>query len=303
VTRIADALERFLLPLVVLAAAAGIAFPGPGRRLDAANAILAALAVLVFCTGASMTFTDIAAVRAASRRLVLVLAVTTVTLPTFAWLASHLVSGPALRGGVLAAGVAPSEVASVALTGLAGGDAALAAGLLVGSTVVTVLLAGPILTLAGAHSTTSQLGLLATLALVVALPLLAGSATRTLDPLGGREQPTLRMIGLVSLLVLLWEVASELHLSVSDVLMVAALLLYLACAAGLGWLLGTSLTPARRTAVFLPTAMRDFAVAAGIAASAFGAPAAAPLGIYGILVLVFGSVAVHVVRRRRPGPA
>jgi predicted Na+-dependent transporter len=303
VTRIADALERFLLPLVVLTAAVGIAFPGPGRRLDAGNGILAALAVLVFCTGASMTFTDIAAVRTASRRLVLVLAVTTVALPVFAWLASRLVSGVALRGGVLAAGVAPTEVASVALTSLAGGEAALAAGLLVGSTAVTVLLAGPILGLLGAHSTTSQLGLLATLALVVALPLLAGSAIRTLDPLGGREQGLLRTIGLVSLLVLLWEVASELHLQASDARMVAALLLYLACAAGLGWLLGTSVPPARRTAVLLPTAMRDFAVAAGIAASAFGAPAAAPLGIYGILVLVFGSVAVHLIRRSRPGPA
>jgi predicted Na+-dependent transporter len=302
VTRIADALERFLLPLVVLAAAAGIAYGGPGRRLDAANAILVALAVLVFCTGASMTLTDIAAVRTASTRLVLVLAATTVALPAFAWLASRLVSDPTLHGGVLAAGVAPSEVASVALTGLAGGEAALAAGLLVGSTAVTVLLAGPILGLLGAHSTTSQLGLLATLALVVALPLLAGSATRTLDPLGGREQAPLRILGLVSLLVLLWEVASELHLQVSDARMVAAVALYLACAAGLGWLLGTSATPARRTAVFLPTAMRDFAVAAGIAASAFGAPAAAPLGIYGILVLVFGAVAVHVIRRR-PRPA
>ena len=302
-TRIADALDRFLLPLVVMAAVLGIALPGPGRRLDAGNAILATLAVLVFCTGASMTFTDIAALRTASWRLALVLAVSTVALPAFAWLASHLVSGPALRGGVLAAGVAPTEVASVALTGLAGGEAALAAGLLVGSTLVTVLLAGPILSLLGAHSTTSQLGLLATLALVVALPLLAGSATRTLDPLAGREQPPLRIIGAVSLLVLLWEVASELHLRVSDARIVAALLLYLACGAGLGWLLGTGVTPARRTAVFLPTAMRDFAVAAGIAASAFGAPAAAPLGIYGILVLVFGTVAVYLIRRRQPGPA
>jgi predicted Na+-dependent transporter len=302
-TRIADAVERFLLPLVIVAAAVGIAFPGPGRHLDAANGILAALGVLVFCTGASMTFTDIAAVRTASRRLVLVLAVTTVALPAFAWLASRLVSGLVLRGGVLAAGVAPTEVASVALTGLAGGEAALAAGLLVGSTTVTVLLAGPILGLLGAHSATSQLGLLATLALVVALPLLAGSAMRTLDPLGGREQAPLRFIGLISLLVLLWEVASELHLSVSDARMVAALLLYLACAAGLGWLLGIRVTHARRTAVLLPTAMRDFAVAAGIAASAFGAPAAAPLGIYGILVLIFGSVAVQVIRRPRPRPA
>jgi predicted Na+-dependent transporter len=301
VTRIADLAERFLLPLVIVVAAAGIAFPGPGRRLDAANGILVALGVLVFCTGASITFTDIAAVRTAARRLALVLAVTTVALPAFAWLASRLVSGAVLRGGVLAAGVAPTEVASVALTGLAGGEAALAAGLLVGSTAVTVLLAGPILGLLGAHSTTSQLGLLATLALVVALPLLAGSAMRTLDPLGGREQAPLRIIGLVSLLVLLWEVASELHLQVSDARMVAALVLYLAGAAGLGWLLGIGVKPARRTAVLLPTAMRDFAVAAGIAASAFGAPAAAPLGVYGILVLVFGAVAVQVVRRPRPG--
>jgi predicted Na+-dependent transporter len=287
----------------VLAAALGVAWPEPGRHLDAGNAILITLAVLVFCTGASMTFREIGAISSASRRVVVVLAVSTVTLPAAAWLASHLVSGAALRGGVLAAGVAPAEVASVALTGLAGGEAALAAGLLVASTVVTVLLAGPILGLLGAHSVTSQLALLATLAVVVALPLLAGAALRSLDPLDGREQPALRAAGTVSLLVLLWEVASELHLAVSDTRLVAALVVYLACGAGLGALLGTGAPPARRTAVLLPTAMRDFAVAAGIAASAFGARAAAPLGIYGILVLVFGTVAVALTRRRRPGPA
>ena len=245
-----------------------------------------------------MTFSEIAAIRTASRRLVLVLAVTTVTLPALAWLASRLVTGAALRGGVLAAGVAPTEVASVALTGLAGGEAALAAGLLVASTVLTVLLAGPILSILGAHSSASQLGLLSTLALVVALPLVAGSAMRTLDPLGGREQPLLRILGTASLLVLLWEVASELHLGASDTRVVIALLLYLAGAAALGWLLAIGVPARRRTAIVLPTAMRDFAVAAGIAASAFGVTAAAPLGIYGIMVLVFGTVAVYAVRRR-----
>jgi predicted Na+-dependent transporter len=292
-------LDRFLLLLVMISAAVGIAFPGPGRRLDAANATLA---VLVFCTGASMTFSDIAALRAASRRLLLVLTVTSIALPALAWLASQLVSGPALRGGVLAADVAPAEVASVALTGLAGGEAALAAGLLVASTVVTILLAGPILSLLGAHSATSQLGLLGTLALVVALPLLAGSATRTIDPFRGREQPPVRILGTLSLLVLLWEVASELHLQVSDARVVAALVLYLAGGAGLGWLLAAGVPPARRAAILLPTAMRDFAVAAGIAASAFGAPAAAPLGIYGILVLIFGTAAVYMIRRRQASP-
>jgi predicted Na+-dependent transporter len=295
--RLADVLDRFLLVLVVIAAIAGVAFPGPGRHIDAGGAILDTLAVLVFCTGASMTFGEIAAVRTASRRLILVLAVSTVTLPALAWLASRLVTGPVLRGGVLAAGVAPTEVASVALTGLAGGEVALAAGLLVVSTVLTVLLAGPILSIAGAHSSASQLGLLATLALVVALPLVAGSALRTLDPLGGREQPLVRVLGTVSLLVLLWEVASELHLRASDTRVAAALLLYLAGGAVLGWLLAIGVPAQRRTAIVLPTAMRDFAVAAGIATSAFGAAAAAPLGVYGILVLIFGTAAVYAVRR------
>jgi hypothetical protein len=44
--------------------------------------------------------------------------------------------------------------------------------------------------------------------------------------------------------------------------------------------------------------MRDFAVAAGIAASAFGAAAVALLGLYGLLVLIFGTAAAYAVRRR-----
>jgi bile acid:Na+ symporter, BASS family len=300
--RLADVLDRYLLLLVVIAAALGVAAPGPGRHLDAEGAILDTLAVLVFCTGASMTFGEIAAIRTASRRLLLVLAVTTITLPALAWLASHLVAVPALRGGVLAAGVAPAEVASVALTGLAGGEVALAAGLLVASTLLTVLLAGPILSILGAHSSASQIGLLSTLTLVVALPLAAGSALRTVDPFHGREQPIIRILGTVSLLVLLWEVASQLHLRASDIRVVIALVLYLAGGAVLGWLLAIGVPATRRTAIILPTAMRDFAVAAGIATSAFGAAAAAPLGIYGILVLAFGSVAAYGAGRRRRGP-
>ena len=256
------------------------------------------LAVLVFCTGASMTFRELGTIRAAARRLAVVLAVTTVTLPALAWLASRLVSGAALRGGILSAGVAPAEVASVTLTGLAGGEAVLAAGLLATSTILTVLLAGPILSIAGAHPSASQLGLLSTLALVVALPLITGSAMRSLDPFGGREQPVIRVLGQVSLLVLLWEVASQLYLGVSDLRAVAALLAYLAGGVVLGWLLAIGAPAGQRTAIVLPTAMRDFAVAAGIAASAFGAAAVALLGLYGLLVLIFGTAAAYAVRRR-----
>jgi predicted Na+-dependent transporter len=282
---------------VLVTAALGISFPAPGRRAEAADGILIALAILVFCTGTSMTFAEMGAVRTAGRRLAVVLPVATVGLPVLAWLASHLASGDAARGGILSAGVAPAEVASVALTGLAGGDAVLAAGLLAASTVLTVLLAGPILRLAGAHSSASQLSLLVTLALVVALPLAAGAGLRSVDPFGGREQPLARVIGTLSLLVLLWQVASQIQIRASEAGILLALVAYLSGAAGLGALLAHGAPPERRTAIVLTTAMRDFAVAAGIAASAFGAAAAAPLGIYGLLVLIFGSAAAYLAGR------
>jgi len=290
-------LNRFLLLLVVIAAGLGAAFPGLGRSLDARGAILVTLAVLLFCTGSSVTFADIGGVRAAARRMVVALATTTALLPVLAWLASRLVTDPALRGGVLAAGVAPAEVASVALTGLAGGEVVIAAGLLVGSTLLTVLLAGPILSLLGAHTAVSQLSLLLTLSLAVALPLVAGCVIRSLDLFGGRQRASFEILATASLLVLLWEVASQLRLNASDFLAAAALLIYLAGASVLGWLLALGTPVRRRTALILPTAMRDFAVAAGIAASAFGAAAAAALGIYGVLVLVFGAMVVQVSRR------
>jgi hypothetical protein len=51
--------------------------------------------------------------------------------------------------------------------------------------------------------------------------------------------------------------------------------------------------------------MRDFAIAAGIATTAFGPAAAAPLGLYGILVLVWGTAVAGALRKQgtRPSPA
>jgi predicted Na+-dependent transporter len=294
---VAGFLDRFLLPLVLAVAGLGVVVPEPGRRLDGGGAILITLAVLVFCTGSSVTFADVRGMRAAAGRMALVLAASTVILPLLAWLASRLVSGAALQGGVLAAGVAPVEVASVALTGMAGGEVVVAAGLLVVSTLLTVLLAGPILTLLGAQSAVSPLGLLLTLTLVVALPLIAGCTMRTIDPFAGRERSLIEVLGTASLLVLLWEISSELRLHASDGRVAVALLVFLAGAGGLGWLLARGAPPGQRTAVILPTTMRDFAVAAGIAASAFGIAAAAPLGIYGVMVLVFGAITVYTSRR------
>ncbi len=98
------------------------------------------------------------------------------------------------------------------------------------------------------------------------------------------------MIGNIALLALIYLVAAQIPLSTGYLPVIPALLAYLAGSALLGWLLARLVGPARRHAVLLPVAMRDFAVAAGIADTAFGPRSAAPLGVYGIAVLLFGTI-------------
>jgi BASS family bile acid:Na+ symporter len=294
--------ERFLLLLVIAVAAAGVGLPGPGRVVSARDGIDAALAVLVFATGLSLRLADLAEVRTAWRRIAVVLAVSTAALPVLAWAASQLISDPVLRSGMQTVGVAPAEVATVALCVIAGGDAALCAVILAASTLITVLAAGPVLALAGAAATVPAAGLLGTLLVVVALPLAAGVGLRAVWAPGARADAAVRLVTVVALLVLLWQVASQIRLDAGYLRVVAALAAFLAGSALLGGLLSVRLPAGRAVAVLLPVTMRDFAVAAAIAATAFGPAAAAPLGVYGVFVLVAGSVITQVAAHRaRPG--
>jgi BASS family bile acid:Na+ symporter len=297
-TAVADASERFLLVLVLATAAAGVAAPAPGRAVSAGNGIDGALAVLVFATGLSLRLADLAAVRTAWRRIAVVLVVSTAALPALAWATSLLIGDPVLRSGMQAVGVAPAEVATVALCVIAGGDAAVCAVLLVASTIVTVLGAGPILSLLGASVVVSSAGLLGNLAMVIALPLAAGVALRAIWSPGATVDALIRIVTVVALLFLLWQVASQIRLDSAYTQVVVALIVFIAASAALGRGLTIGLPGGRATAVLLPVAMRDFAVAAGIAAAAFGPAAAAPLGAYGVLVLLTGSAVALIARRR-----
>ena len=95
-------------------------------------------------------------------------------------------------------------------------------------------------------------------------------------------------------------IAAEVHLNVHYVAVALALVIFLAASAVLGRLLGLrSRRPAGR-ALLLTTSIRDFAIAADLAVAAFGPAAAAPLGLYGILVLIWGTAAAGVLRQREP---
>jgi len=89
-------------------------------------------------------------------------------------------------------------------------------------------------------------------------------------------------------------IAAEVHLSIR-------LVLFLTGSAAVGKLVGVGSRRATASAVLLTTSIRDFAIAASLATSAFGTRAAAPLGLYGIIVLVWGTAAAGALQRRGRG--
>ena len=166
------------LAAVLAAAVIGLSVQRPLAWLAARQGINVLLAVLVFAT--AVTIEPAALRRAASawQRLLAALAIGATVLPALSWAVAHMVPAGPLRNGVLTVGLAPCEIASVATTAMARGEAAIAAGALIGSTVVAVAIAGPILALEAGHAGFSPGGVIANLALVVALPLAVGIALR-----------------------------------------------------------------------------------------------------------------------------
>jgi len=277
--------------------------------------------------------------------LLAALAIGVTVLPALAWAAARMVPAGPLRDGVLTVGLAPCEIASVATTAMAGGEAAVAAGLLIGSTVAAVAVAGPILALEAGHAGFSPGGVIGNLALVVALPLAVGIALRaSAGPAAGvqaeqsprapappaagvgeeraptrislrarlsattsalatpRAQRIASHVALAAVAALVALIAAEVHFSAGYAAVAAVLVVFLLASAVVGRLLGLRAPRPVAAALLLTTSMRDFAIAAGLAAAAFGPAAAAPLGLYGILVLVWGTAAAGALRRRTAVP-
>jgi predicted Na+-dependent transporter len=311
------------LAAVLAAAIIGLSVQRPLAWLDARQGINVLLAVLVFATAVTIEPAALRRAAASWRPLLATLAIGVTVLPALAWAAARMVPAGPLRDGVLTVGLAPCEIASVATTAMAGGEAAVAAGLLIGSTVAAVAVAGPILALEAGRAGFSPGGVIGNLALVVALPLAAGIALRaSAAPAAARAERSPTRISLLAWLpattralatpraqrvashvalaavaALVALIAAEVHFSAGYAAVAAALVVFLLASAVVGRLLGLRAARPVAAALLLTTSMRDFAIAAGLAAAAFGPAAAAPLGLYGILVLVWGTAAAGALRR------
>ena len=333
------------LAAVLAAAIIGLSVQRPLAWLAARQGINVLLAVLVFATAVTIEPAALRRAAAAWRPLLAALAIGVTVLPALAWAAARLVPAGPLRDGVLTVGLAPCEIASVATTAMAGGEAAVAAGLLIGSTVAAVAVAGPILALEAGHAGFSPGGVIGNLALVVALPLAVGIALRasagpaadvraerspraSAPPAVGvraeqaptrislrawlsattralatpRAQRIASHVALAAVAALVALIAAEVHFSAGYAAVAAALVVFLLASVVVGRLLGLRAPRPVAAALLLTTSMRDFAIAAGLAAAAFGPAAAAPLGLYGILVLVWGTAAAGALRHPQNDP-
>ena len=297
------------LTAVLAAAVIGLSAQRPLGWLAARQGINVLLAVLVFATAMTIEPAALRRAAAAWRPLLAALAAGITVLPLLSFAVSRLVAAGPLRDGVMAIGLAPCEIASVATTAMAGGEAAVATGVLIGSTLTSVLFAGPILRVAAGHAGVSPGGIIASLALVVALPLAAALALRAWVPpvsrvlATGRAQRAASVTALVAVAALVALIAAEVRLSVSYAAVAVALVVFVASSALVGRLLGWRTRAGVASALLLTTSMRDFAIAAGLATAAFGPAAAAPLGLYGILVLAWGTAVAGSLRRRAAAAA
>jgi predicted Na+-dependent transporter len=292
------------LAAVLVAAVIGLCVQPPLAWLAGHQGINVLLVILVLATAVTIDPQALRRLAQAWPHILMAVLVGVTVLPALSWVVAHLVPAGPLRDGVLVTGLAPCEIASVATTGLAGGEAAVAAGVLIGSTLASVILAGPILTLEAGHAGFSPGGVIENLAIVVALPLAVGIALRSWVPPTARvlateeAEATAARTALAAVAVLVALVASEVHLAVSYLAVAAALLFFLAATAVIGRALGARSAKPTGSALLLTTSMRDFAIAAALATAAFGPAAAAPLGLYGIAVLIWGTACAGLLRNR-----
>lgn len=292
-----DWLTDHIAPAAALAVLLGLA--APSRSLSDHSDVL--LAALVLFTAIGIEPRRLVALR--DRRLaLLVFSIGPLLLLTaVAWVIARPFTGPA-QDGILSLGLASSEVASVGLISLAGGDTVLALGVLTGSLVVSAIL-GPILAglLAQTSGHAGGVALLGRFSLVVLAPLAGGLAIRGARPALERAEGAFNGLSALTVCVLLYAALSGVS-GGGQLVQDAAGSVAFMIASGVLALIATRVAGGLdRPAVGLTTWLRDFAVAAALASQAFGSRAASVAGIYGALMLLAGTTTATILRRRLDG--
>jgi predicted Na+-dependent transporter len=282
------------LPLVLLATAAGLVAPSESLA-DRTDLILAAL---VFAVALTIEPTRVRAALVRWRVVGLLSLLPFATLLPLAVALGALFESPE-REGLLALGLASTEVAAAGLVALAGGDAALALAVVSTSLVAAALLA-PIAAPLLADGGGDPGELLVRFSLVVLVPLALGLALRARGG-GPRVEPVAERAATVVLAALVYASLGELEdrSQLGTTALAAGLFLIgsFIVALAVRRILGDPQTGA------FTFALRDFAVAAALAGQFDVDGAASTAAVYGVLMLIAAVIAAQLLRRRPGVPA
>lgn len=286
---------KAVLPFALLAGL--LALMAPSRTLAANSDLI--LSILVLATALGIDPDRFLQLRGRWRFVLAISIAPFFAFAPAAWVLGRLFSSPT-REGIFALGLAPTEVAAGGLVALAGGDAALALAVVAGSLVFSAL-AGPLLfaaLLLGSEGATGGGELVVRFALVVIVPLLIGIGSRLVIPSLVRLEPEFAAASTLAVVALVYASLSgaggQAELVPALLGSVAFLIISTVFAFVAVRLAGRE---RRGAAVPLVVGMRDFAVAAALANEAFGPPAAAIAGVYGVLLLIGGAAAASLLRR------
>jgi predicted Na+-dependent transporter len=279
---------RSPLALVAIAAVAGLLWPSAALA-DRSDLILAALVLAVAVT------IDPARLRAAAGawRMVAAAALLPVAVLLPAAIGLGTLFGDAPHDGLIALGLASSEVATAGLVALAGGDAALALAVVTVSLALTAVVA-PMIAPLLVDSSIGSGELIARFSLVVLVPLVVGLAVRArsrdarVDSWGGSAATPV-------LALLVYAALGDLDDRSALGAALVASLLFLGASVAFALLL-LPLLGDLRTGGFV-FALRDFAVAAALAGQFDTPGAAATPAVYGVLMLLLATAASSVLGR------
>jgi bile acid:Na+ symporter, BASS family len=287
------------LPVLALGAA-GLARLIPSHAV--ADHVDLLLAALVLLTALDIDPQQLAELAGHVRTIVLLVIVPACALAALGWLISRCVTGD-LRDGVLALGFAPAEVASVGLIGLIGGMAEAAIAVVGLSLVLSAVAGPPLLTaIAGGARAAQPLSLLGHFALIVLLPFLVGLVIRGLTPGLARRDAEISLGSTLTLLLLIFgSLTATGAATLGSALLVS--IAFLSLSAAVAWVTQRALSHRLDPPLALTIGMRDFAVAAALAAAAFGPGAAQVAGVYGTVMLVAAAIVSALMRRARRSAA
>ena len=299
--RICKLISDYMGVLVLLAAVAGVLFPGTLSKLKPAL-INPLLGIIMFGMGLTLKTEDFRVVFSRPKDVIIGCLAQFTVMPLLAFALTRIFQlEQALAIGVILVGCCPGGTASNVITYLAKGDLALSVGMTAVSTILAPVLT-PLLVwlLAGEMVAVDVVGMLLSILWVVILPIALGLLVKRFWPRTTERAtgylPALSTLA-ICLIVLIVISANAHKLLDGGWIILVVVALHNICGFGIGYLIGTvlHLLPAKRRAISIEVGMQNSGLASSLATLHF---AAYPLAtIPGALFSVWHNISGAVIAR------